>query len=255
VTPALDLARWVPPLLLPIGLTLVVAAVGLLLRRRWLVAAALTWLWLASTPLLAGALARYVQGDLVRGVAADAPTADAIVVLSAGRSVAPGPAAVVEWTGTHRFLGGLELLRAERAPLLLFTGGWSPRAPETPLEGATLIELAHQLGVPVELMETTGPVQNTPDEAAAVAALLRERGVGGAAPHVLLVTSAFHVARAVALFERQGLRVTPFPVDFRGGAARRGGPAALLPQASALSTTETMLRELMGRVVDRWVER
>jgi len=254
VTPALDLARQLPLALLPIGLTLLLATAGLLLRRRWLVAAALAWLWLASTPLLAGALARAVQGDLVRGLAADAPTTDAIVVLSAGRSVAPGPAAVVEWTGTHRFLGGLELLRAERAPLLLFTGGWSPRAPEVPLEGDTLVELARQLGVPAERMATTGPVRNTPDEAAAVAALLRERGVGGAAPHVLLVTSAFHVPRAVALFERQGLRATPFPVDFRGG-ARRGGPAALLPQAAALTTTETMLRELMGRVVDRWVER
>jgi len=248
LTPA-DLARLLPLALLPVGLTLIVAALGLLLRRRRIVVLALALLWLAATPVVAGALAGWTQGDLVRGLAVDAPTADAIVVLSAGRRVAPGPARVVEGTGMLRFLGGLELLRAERAPLLLFTGGWSPRAPDEPLEGDTLQLAAVALGVPAERMASTGPVRNTAEEAVAVAALLRERGLGGDAPQVLLVTSAFHIARASALFERQGLRVTAFPVDFRGSTARRPSWTDVLPQAASLATTETMLRELMGRVV------
>ena len=96
-------------------------------------------------------------------------------------------------------------------------------------------------------------MRNTAEEAAAVAALLRDRGVGGVgtAPNDLLVTSAYHMPRAVALFERAGLRVTPFPVDFGQDAARHFSLLDLLPNGRALAETETALRELYGRAVYR----
>jgi uncharacterized SAM-binding protein YcdF (DUF218 family) len=53
-------------------------------------------------------------------------------------------------------------------------------------------------------------VQNTVAEATAFAQLL-PRGAT-----ILLVTSGFHMPRARRLFERQGLRVVPAPVNFRG---------------------------------------
>jgi uncharacterized SAM-binding protein YcdF (DUF218 family) len=184
----------------------------------------------------------------------DAPTADAVVVLSGRRRTAPGAAGVRGWDTAERFLAGLELIRAERAPLLVFTGGWSSSAPAATPEGDVSRLDAIELGVASERIRTTEPVRNTAEEATAVAALLRLEGVGGAggaSPHVLLVTSAYHMPRATALFERAGLRVTPFPVDFRQDAARRTSLVHLVPSARALAETETALRELYGRVVYR----
>jgi hypothetical protein len=86
-----------PPFVLPLGLTLIVAGLGLLLRRRWPVAVALAGLWLLSTPPVANALGRALEGGMVRSLAADAPEADAIVVLSSRRVLAPGPAGISEW--------------------------------------------------------------------------------------------------------------------------------------------------------------
>lgn len=246
-------AQILPQLVLPVGLALLLALAGVVLRRRWLVLIALALLWIASTDLAAQSLWRSVEVGQERGLASTAPPADAIVVLSSRRRTAPGDAGVRGWDTAERFLAGLELVRAERAPWLVFTGGWWPRTPSAAPEGDVNRLDAVALGVAPERILTTGPVRNTADEAEAVAALLRQQQVGdaGAAPHVLLVTSAYHIPRAVRLFERAGLRVTPFPVDFRQDAALRLTLVDLLPSARALGETETALREVYGRVVYR----
>lgn len=151
-----------------------------------------------------------------------------------------------------RFLAGVALARANAAPWLVFTGGWSPAAPSAPLEGDANREDAAALEIASDRVLSTGPVRTTAEEAVVVATLLSETlDLGGEAPHVLLVTSAFHLPRAVALFERQGLRVTPYPVDLRVDAARIVTLRDLLPSAGALHTSETALREWLGRVVYR----
>ena len=241
---------------LPIGLTVLLVLLALLTRRRWPLLLAFALLYAASTPLVGRALVRAVVGDqahgsLAAGVAAEA---DAIVVLSSRRPVAPsGDGAVVsEWTVADRFLAGVALARADAAPWLVFTGGWSPATPSAPLEGDANREDAVALGVAGDRILSTGPVRTTAEEALAVATILREAlDLDGEAPHVLLVTSAFHVPRAVAVFERQGLRVTPYPVDLRVDAARIFTLRDLLPSAGALSNSHTALREWLGRAVYR----
>jgi uncharacterized SAM-binding protein YcdF (DUF218 family) len=236
-----------PPFVLPLGLTLIVAALGLLLRRRWLVAGALAGLWLLSTPAFADVLGRALEAGMVRSLATEAREADAIVVLSSRRVLAPGPAGVSEWADADRFFGGLELFDAGKAPLLVFTGGWSPRAPDQVPEGEVLAAWAERWGVPPGQIAVTGRVTDTAEEAAAVAALLAPLEID----RVLLVTSAYHVPRARALFERAGLRVDAFPVDFQVGAGRRASMVDLLPGALALQLSEQSLREAIGRVVHR----
>ena len=72
---------------------------------------------------------------------------------------------------------------------------------------------------------------------------------------VLLVTSAFHMRRAQRLFERQGLQVLPFPVDFQARGRWAGplwrDPTQWLPSAGALDNSSRAMRELLGRLVYR----
>jgi len=242
------LNKILPLFVLPLGIVIMLVVAGTIRRRRSLVWAGLAILWVCATPLVANPLARLLEGGAIRQPAETQAPGDAIVVLSSGRVTAPGPAAISEWGDPDRFFGGVELFAAGKAPLLVFTGGAVPWAPDDPPEGTLLRRHAVALGVPADRIAVTGSVVNTAEEASAVAQLLRERGLERA--RVLLVTSAFHMSRASFLFESAGLEVHPFPVDFFVTAS---DPTILdiLPTAGALGRTSLAIRELYGRLFYR----
>lgn len=247
------LSKLLPAFVLPLGVTLVAVLLGLWLRRRWLIGAGLVILWLSSLPFVGEFLGRAVEGGAERLPASAAPNADAIVVLSAGRRTAPGAAAISEWGDPNRFFAGVELFKAGKAPILVFTGAGTPGDPDTTLEGDILAQYATDLGIPPDHIVTTGLVLNTADEADAVTTALRQRPPPRAA-EILLVTSAFHMPRASLLFERTGVRVTPFPVDFVP--VRIGiGLLDFVPSPAALWQSQRAIRELYGRLFYRFLVR
>jgi len=261
----LDLNKILPLFLLPVGLVLGLLALGLLLGRRWIIGLGFTVLLLLSTPLISNSLMRYTEGYQERALATNAPSADAIVVLSGGRILAPGEAKVSEWDGANRFYGGVELFKAGKAPLIVFTGGWSPLKPEATPEGDLLLSYANALGVPWQNMVSTGKVINTKEEAKAVSELLQGVGLKNAngisatavdlfKPRILLVTSAYHMERSTYLFERQNLIVIPFPVDFQVSQGKKLSAIDFLPSAKALSVSERSLRELYGRIYYKLID-
>ena len=67
----------------------------------------------------------------------------------------------------------------------------------------------------------------------------------------MLVTSALHMPRALALFKAQGLQVTPAPTDFEAGEETPSGLLAWLPDAGALNGSALAMKELVGRWVGR----
>ena len=160
-------ALLLPLLVLPLGLALLLLLLGLTRRRRGPVLLAVVVLWLFSTGLVAQMLWRLAEWPRQRRAADYAPQADAIVVLSGGRRVRhpaqPGPVngmtRIVSWR--------IELFRAGRAPLLLFTRGQSPfqagLAPEELYRREAI-----GLGVPADAIASTPPVRNTAEEAAAI---------------------------------------------------------------------------------------
>jgi uncharacterized SAM-binding protein YcdF (DUF218 family) len=235
------LHKILPVLALPTGLILLLLLAGLLLRRRGLIWTALVLFWVCSTPLASDLLVRALENGAERVEATSMPTADAIVVLSEGREVAPGVAAISEWNDGDRFCGGIALYQAGKAPLLVFTGGWSPGQPNAKPEGEVLIGYAKALGVPSKALRTTGLVVNTAEEAQAVTALLGRQVI-------LLVTSAYHMPRAQRLFERAGLTVIAYPVDFQVQATRNLSVMDFVPSARAFKKTEMAWRETIGRV-------
>ena len=99
------------------------------------------------------------------------------------------------------------------------------------------------------IAHAAGVNRHMPLAHAAVIDIVRRR------PRVLLVTSAFHMRRAQRLFERQGLKVLTFPVDFRRAAAGRlpwRDPNQWLPSARALDDSSRALRKLIGLVYRSW---
>ena len=250
-------SKLLPLALLPLGLSLILLLVGSVGRWRWPVITAVLLLWMFSLGLVSQGLWRWLEAPWQRRAATAAPWADAIVVLSGGRHPAPGAARVSEWDDPDRFLAGLDLYRAGKAPRLLFTGGASPFRPGQPPEGQRFLQEARHLGIPASAMASTPAVVNTAQEAIAIRRLLGPRSPTptAASPRILLVTSAFHMRRAQRLFERQGLKVVPFPVDFQARGRWAGplwrDPSQWLPSARALDDSSRALRELISRLVYR----
>ena len=253
------LSKILPLAVLPFGLSLILLLLGLVCRWRWSVLTAALLLWMFSLGIVSQGLWRWLEAPWHRRPAMSAPRADAIVVLSGGRHPAPGAARVSEWQDPDRFLAGIDLYRAGKAPFLFFTGGVSPFLPGMAPEGQRYLQEASQFGVPAAAMASTPPVVNTADEAIAILDLLQRSHSfatsTASSPRILLVTSAFHMHRAQRVFERQGLRVLPFPVDFQSRARWAGplwlDPTQWLPSALALDESSRALRELIGRLVYR----
>ena len=101
---------------------------------------------------------------------------------------------------------------------------------------------AVKYGVLEEDIIVTKNVFNTYEESLAVSELLGENKT------VILVTSAFHMNRAKLLFEKQGIKIIPYKVDFKCSINSKLHFIDLIPSSYALKTTEIALRELLGRL-------
>jgi uncharacterized SAM-binding protein YcdF (DUF218 family) len=218
-----------------------------LLRRRVLAG----WLGIAllvalSLPVLSDALVGTLEQRAERLTPNDVPATDAAVVLGGMLVDVRGKHGIVtEWADPDRFWGGLELMRAGKAPKLVFMGGRMPWSAGPQTEGEALRRAAIAEGVPGAAISVTGEVRNTEDEARALAKLLPAN-----ARHITLVTSAYHMPRAARLFRQAGFSVTEYPVDFQVVIAK----ATLhdfLPSADAFDNSSHAVRELLGRLYYR----
>lgn len=141
---------------------------------------------------------------------------DVVVVLGA----ALGPEGDLGPALAERVLAGVEAWRAGRAPLLIMTGKY---------EAELMKRRAVKLGVPAERVLVETGALTTRENATGCAAIMRAHGMGSA----LVVTQAFHRARAVAAFGRAGVE------------------ADALPFAHAPTDWRTHMREIVARVVYR----
>jgi uncharacterized SAM-binding protein YcdF (DUF218 family) len=234
--------------LMPVGLVwLGLAALALASwrqrRRGTATAAAVLWLLLGLAGN--GHVAAALVGRLEAGYAPAHPLAsgpfDVALVLGGGVSISPGGEAELS-ESADRVLFASRLFRAGRTPLLAVSGPYlrlpDGRSLSYPRAEAGVLE---ELGVPrgrIVLVE--GP-RATGEEIAAYASLAHERGWR----RIALITSGWHLPRALRHCRRLGLSVTPLPSDPTGPAP----PWRLrdvMPDAKALQRTSIALWEMVG---------
>ena len=236
------LHKIIPALFLPVGILLLLLLSAAFWKMRILALSCAVLLFLLSIPLTSNYLIRSVEQFETRRLVSEVGTGDAIVVLSGMLTTAPlaGGGFISEWNDPDRFFAGIELIKASKAPIVIFTGGKMPWTSSKP-EGEVLKEYAVQFGVPADRIILTSNVENTEDEAREVRKYL------GSAKKVILVTAASHMPRAEALFVAYGLEVIPFPVDFKIEASRSFTILDVLPNATSLKGSEMAMREWYGR--------
>jgi uncharacterized SAM-binding protein YcdF (DUF218 family) len=165
--------------------------------------------------------------------------ADAIVLLGGG-VVAASPAAegrdVLSRASTQRALYAAALQKRLGFPIIT-TGGRVVPDLRVDAESTVQRRFLEELGVKAALIKEENESRTTWENALRVRDLYHPR-------RVVLVTSAIHMPRAVACFERLGVQVVPAPVDY----LYAGSHAFLswLPSGGSLSNSLDALREYLG---------
>jgi len=240
------LHKILPTLVLPIMLVIIVILIGLIKNKKKLIYIAIGVLYIISTPIFSKNFFKLVEGsgnnDYRKPISA-IDSADAIVVLSGMLEINEvGDSTYVEWGDPDRFFGGIALFKAGKAQKLVFTGGKMPWDKVKKTEGDVLKEYAISNGIPSEKIFVTKDVENTADEATAVKELTSP------SKRIILVTSAFHMYRAKRLFEKQGFEVIPYKVDYKTSGNNQVTFIDFLPNSVNLESTETGIREIIGRI-------
>lgn len=248
-----------PLLVYPLGLACMLVLAAVALRRYDSVSVALAVLSVAillvfSNGVVAGRLAatlewRYLpEGNL--------PPADAIVLLGGSTRSDEYPRVMTEVNEAgDRLFETVRLYREGKAPYVIVTGGAIDWMGSSTPEAAGMRELLEFMSVPSEAILADAAAQNTYENALQVRAIADEHGI----QRILLVTSALHMPRSVAIFEKQGFEVVAAPTDFF--ATRAEKPAAgiglagafynLLPDVQYLHVSTRVLKEYMGMAVYR----
>ncbi len=138
-----------------------------------------------------------------------------------------------------RLLFGVRLARILAVPIVT-TGGRVLASPVVPPEGEVAAALAVELAFPASMILIERESRTTAENARFVRELF-------GFDRVVVVTSAYHMPRAILSFERAGLTPIPAPAAFRSD-ERPLGPIDFFPSVNALGDSSTVLRERIGLV-------
>lgn len=180
----------------------------------------------------------------------EAPQGDVIIMLGGG---AIADVQDVDGTGmlaqspSSRLLAVYRLHLRTHLPILLSGGQVFS---DTGSEAEIARRVLRSLNVPDDMIYVETRSLTTGQNARYTAEILRREGF----VHPILVTSAFHLPRAVLNFEKQGITVTPYPTDFWVS----GDPQLYLikfaPNAGVLYTNTVYFQEKLRTIVTRYLE-
>jgi uncharacterized SAM-binding protein YcdF (DUF218 family) len=249
------LSKLLPLFVYPLGLSCILLIAALILRnknqlRNLLIVMTVVILWLSSTSVISNALAKSLEWQYLPPK--EVPISDVVVVLGGGTEAAiyPRPGVEINSAG-DRVLYAAQLYKEGKVQHILLTGGeidWLNSTSSTPAEEmATILK---SMGIPEDALWLETRSQNTYENALYSKQLLDEKGIS----KIILITSAMHMPRAVALFQKQGLDVIPVPVDYSVTQADVqidntdliGQFIGLLPSTGSLNTTTNALKEYLG---------
>lgn len=198
---------------------------------------------LLSTDKVADLILASLESRYERKDPADIQNADAIIV--AGGMMNPVSTRSANWPeftdGVDRMLYAVDLWKAGFSENLIFSGGSGLITQSGAPEAFILQRYLAKRDVSA-LAESRS--RNTAENARYSKEICEEYGWN----RIVLVTSAFHMPRAAAVFRKAGFEVIPYPVDYRASAIPMG-PEAYFPSAHALMKVSVGVKEYIGIAV------
>ncbi|MGB3467485.1 MAG: ElyC/SanA/YdcF family protein [Cyclobacteriaceae bacterium] len=145
--------------------------------------------------------------------------------------------------GADRAVHTLDLYKRGIVNKILITGGHGSVFGTEKTESEGLAFFLLQAGVPKEDIIKEQKARNTAENA------LFTKDIIGTEEQVILVTSAFHMRRAKACFEKLGMKVTPFPTDLYSVPFSWTPDEWLVPRSDTLKKWDILIKEWVGSLV------
>ena len=249
----ITLSKLLPQLVYPFSLILwflVLAFLSLLLRRGKLagvcLSLAVTIILVCGSPLSGEFFRRHEQQYLPVAIH-QSPVAGAIVLLGGDVRLPLKPRLESEVRG-NRVVHTYRLYRAGKAALIVISGG--NVFPQENLLGEAFYTAAllQDWGVPQDAILIEDKSRNTYENSVNTKNLLNSRDIDT----VLLVTSAFHMPRALATFTTTGLNAIPSPTNYSMVGYSRPKILDWIPSLGNLGKMQAVMREKLGIVVYRF---
>ena len=210
---------------------------------KTLIALALATLLILSLPITGNALLRSLE-TTPPITEAQLKDIQAIVILGGGKNIqAPEFAhtdTVNRWT-LQRLRYGAYLQQQTGKPILVTGGAPYGGKPEADAMADSLKQDFHAKSILVEDQQST----STSENAVYSAKVLKQHGI----TKIALVSQAWHLPRAIKLFEQQGFAVTPAPTGYTTEDTEPF--AQWLPKASALDKSSMALKEYLGTLMGK----
>ncbi len=210
-------------------------------RRRFLIAAVICF-YIFSTPFFLKSFENIWDIKLYSG--GDTKKYSCVIVLggfSSGNTIANGRFN----NSADRFIQGAKIMETRQASHILISGGSGQLIPGEFREAAWVRGQLLKFNIPDSLILVESRSKNTIENAAYSKELLQKTHLS---PPYLLVTSAFHMRRALLIFKKAGVPVVPYPANYFGSDINFGLDE-FLPNASALYNWEFYTKEVVGYVV------
>lgn len=257
------LSKLIPLFLYPVGfvsLILFILCVTDALKRTWtfrswMMLSAFLFLYLSGNFYIAHWISHSLESQ--HEPIAENAEADAIVIIGGALHPDLPPRQNVEvGEAGDRIFHGANLYNAGHAPMIIASGGWVTLywdPGDYRSEAAEMKRLLQQLGVPENAILVEYQSQNTKENAEFTAAVASDHDVNT----IILVTTARHMPRAAAVFEKEGFEVIPAPTDYfvtgdpditNGNLGKNLTLINSVPQAKFLDVTTKSMKEYIGLV-------
>jgi uncharacterized SAM-binding protein YcdF (DUF218 family) len=212
-------------------------------RKRNLSIAGVVLLYLFSLPVIAD---RLINAWEVPAVSQDSLTEkpyEAIIVLG-GLSFWDHELNRIQFNrSSDRIFQALDVYKKGIAKKIIISGGsGSMRYPDDK-ESIFIKNFLVGIGFKNEDILIESLSRNTYENALYTKDLIDELNMTGP---FLLSTSAFHMKRSMACFERQGIKATPYSTDRYSGEFKPHIEGFIVPSQSAINVWETLLHEWFG---------
>ena len=143
--------------------------------------------------------------------------------------------------GADRVTHAIHLYKAGKVRKILFTGGKSEVFEDAERNNQTILDFYVMCGVREEDIIIENSSRNTHENATHTGSLIDNEQ-----KHIL-ITSAFHMKRAKACFEKEGIDVLPFSCDFYSAKPEdRFSLQSFIPTSEAMSGWEVLFKEWIG---------